>query len=135
MTDFIIMKKNLKSESGIVTTDVVLSIIAIMIFSVLFISLMYNNSIENIKLKQEGLAIADITETFENIGIADYTDVTNENADSFIPEDVQNHAIKIDLEITQIGEEDILKKITATASYKMANKVYEFSMERMKIKE
>ncbi len=129
------MKKNLKSESGIVTTDVVLSIIAIMIFSVLFISLMYNNSIENIKLKQEGLAIADITETFENIGIADYTDVTNENADSFIPEGVQNHAIKIDLEITQIGEEDILKKITATASYKIANKVYEFSMERMKIKE
>ena len=43
------MKKNLKNEKGIITTDVVLSIIVIMMFSVLFISLMYNNAVENAK--------------------------------------------------------------------------------------
>ena len=129
------MIRIVKNEKGIITTDVVLSIIAIMIFSVLFISLMYNNSIENIKLKQQALAIADITEIFENIGIANYENITNENIASFISNDVSEHAIKIDLKVTQIGEEDILKKITATASYRISDKIYEFSMERMKIKE
>ena len=77
-----------KSENGMITTDVVLSIVAIMVFSLLFVALMYNNALENNKLKLQGLAIADITQTFESIGIANYSNVTNANADSFIPHDV-----------------------------------------------
>ena len=129
------MKKNFKTENGIITTDVVLSIIVIMMFSVLFISLMYNNAVENIRLKAQGIAIADLTETFENIAAADYEDVNTNNIYSFIPENIASHGIAINLEVTQVGEEDILKKINATASYKISNKIYEVSMERMKIKE
>ncbi len=129
------MKKNLKNEKGIITTDVVLSIIVIMMFSVLFISLMYNNAVENIRLKAHGIAVADLTETFENIGAADYEDVTNENIYSFVPENIETHGIAIDMEVTTVGEEDILKKVSAVASYKISNKIYEVSMERMKIKE
>ena len=123
-----------KDEKAIVTTDIILSILAIMIFSTLIISLMFNNKLENVKLKQYGLAIADITETFEKVGIADYEEVTADNT-NLLPTDIENHNIKMELEVVPIGEEGILKKVTAKVSYKILNKIYEFSMERMKIKE
>ena len=132
---------NIKDNKGFVLTDMVLAIIAIMIFSILIVSLMYNNSLENLKIKREALATIYLTETLENIGIANYSEVTEENIENLIPADAIEKKYNIELKIkdTELADtqktEDIIKKVTATISYKVGNKDYTLSMERTKIKE
>lgn len=121
-------------ESGFVGVDMILSILAVLIFSGLIISLMYNNAVENIKIKRQALAIIYLTETFENIGIANYEDVTQENKANFIPTEVADKNYEMDITINEDENEQITKKITATISYKLANKKYEYSIERIKMK-
>ncbi len=140
-----------RDDRGLATVDMIIAIIAIMIFSSLIVSMMYSNVMENVKLKKETLAMIYITETFENVGIEDYNnltvgsyeDITNNNYDSYIegliPEDLPED-YKVDIVITNNLEgvknnEDILKKVELTLNYEVGEKIFSSSMERMKIKE
>jgi len=131
----------LKNNKGFVAIDTTIAVIAVIIFSILIISLIYNNSLENLKIKREALATIYLTETLENISIAAYEDVTQENIESFIPSDLasNNYNMEInissDLELTNTKNEDIMKKVTATISYEFGNKTYSYSIQRNKIKE
>lgn len=130
-----------KKNNGFVAVDMVLAILGIMIFSGLIVSLMYNNALENLKIKRETLAVIYLTETLENIGIANYEDVTTENIQNFIPSDLKEKkydmeiTLSEDIELSSTQDEEIIKKVTATILYKVGNKDYELSMERTKIKE
>lgn len=124
---------NAKNSKGFVGTDIIISIIAVIIFSGLIFSMMYNNFWENLKIKADSLAIIYLTETLEQIGIADYEEVTQENSMNFMSADLLNSYYNINLEVTQ--ENEITKKIRATISYKLVNKRYQQSIERIKIKE
>lgn len=125
---------NIKEGKGFVGTDMLIAIAAIMIFSGLIISLMYNNFVENTKIKKQALANMYLVEILENISIADYEDVTNENP-NIIPADLSTENFDVELEISESGGEKITKKIIATISYQIKNKKYEYSIERIKIKE
>ena len=140
-----------KKENGLAGIDMVIAIIAIMIFSTLIISMIHNNTIENVKLKKETLAMIYITEIFENIGIQSYDNLPigtysdiganeyDEKIESLIPDNaISNY--KIDMKIEEnldglVKNENILKKIELTLTYKVVNKSYTCYMERMKIKE
>ena len=129
----------IKKDSGLVGVDMVIAIIAITILSTLIVSLMYNNVIENVKLKKETLAMIYITETFENIGIESYTNVTEDNINDLVPEDAINN-YQVEMTVTTdfddiTNNEYIMKKVTLKLSYEVANKTYSCSMERIKIKE
>lgn len=138
-----------KKENGFTIIDTVIAIIAITVFSTLIITLIYNNALENIKLKKETLAMIYITEIFEKVGIesyenliiGEYTDIGNNSYDDKIKKLVLDDMLeqyKIDIKITEYDEdnkEHIIKKITATLTYKITDKEYVCSMERMKIKE
>ena len=130
---------SVKKDNALVGIDTIIAIIAIFIFSTLIVSLIYNNSIENIKLKQENLAMIYLTETFENIAIADYNDVTMEKMNNYIPTDAIENNFNINIELKEldniIQEQEIIKKIVGTISYQIADKKYSYTMERMKIKE
>lgn len=130
---------NIKKSNAIVGIDIIIAIIAIFIFSTLILSLIYNNSIENIKLKQEHLAMIYLTETFENIGMADYNEVIAEKIENFIPQEAINNNFNITIEIQNLEnvtqEQEIIKRIVGTISYQISDKQYSYSMERMKIKE
>ena len=124
---------------GFVAIDAIISIIAIMIFSTLILSLMYNNAMENLKLKKETLAMIYITETFENIGRENYDNVTIENIDNLVPKDaLENYEVEMDI-TTDLdnckNNENILKKIQNKMSYSINSRTYSYIMERMKIKE
>lgn len=128
-----------KKENGLAGTDMVIAIIAITIFSTLILSLMVNNSIENIKVVRETMAMIYITEIFENIAISDYDTISEENIDNFVPQDALKN-YKVDVTIDNNFEEveeqqDIIKKISVTLTYNIGNKSYTSSMERYKIKE
>ena len=138
------MKKN---NNGFVGIDMAIAIFAIITFSVLIISLMYNNFLENAKIKKEALATIYLTETLENVGIANYDDITQENIDNgvinLIPPEIENYNYTMKIEVlTDIlslsdaqKQTGIVKKVKATISYKVGNKNYQHIMERAKIKE
>lgn len=128
-----------KKDNGFVGIDMVIAIIALMIFSTLIITMIYNNVVANVKLKKDTLAMIYITEIFENIAIADYDTVTQANKDAFIPLGAFDD-FSVDVNITSnldgvTSGEDIIKKITAELTYEVDGKNYSCSMERMKVKE
>lgn len=126
-----------KSENGFTVADMAVAIIAILLFSGLIFSLMYNNNLENIKTKRQALATLYLTEALENIAIANYDEVTQENSSKFIPKDAQNDKYTMQIQINNINNnasENIIKKAIATISYKIGNKDYQYSMERIKAK-
>lgn len=128
-----------RKDTGLAGTDMVIAIIAIIIFSTLILSLIVNNSIENMKVAKETMAMIYITEIFENIGIADYNTVSEENIDNFVPQEVLKN-YKVDVTINNKFDEieeqqDIIKKIKVTLTYNIGNKTYTSSMERLKIRE
>ena len=133
-----------KKKNGFIGMDMVIAIVAMLIFSGLIFSLMYNNAIENSKIRKETMAIIYLTEILEGVGIADYDNISKESIDKgfLLPEEVPD-SYEINIEIitddfkladNQV-EPDIMKKVIATISYKVGNKDYKLSMERLKIKE
>ena len=128
-----------KKNNGLAGIDIIIAIIAVTIFSTLIISMMYYNVSENVKLKNETLAMIYITEIFENIAIEDYENVTQDNINNFIPEEAIK-LFQVDMTVTNnlenvTNNEDILKKVEVKLTYVVGNKTYTCSMERMKIKE
>lgn len=130
----------IKKNNGLTGIDTVIAIIALMLFSTLIISMIYNNVFENVKLKQETLAMIYITEIFENIGIEDYNNITQENISQLVPKEVIDNNYEVTMDITTdfedvTNKEDIMKKINVTLTYKVGDKNYSCSMQRMKTKE
>lgn len=130
---------NLKKDNGLAGVDIVISVIVIIIFSSLILTLIQNNAMENLKLSKETMAMIYATEIFENIGIAKYDDVIEENIDNFIPEEVlSNYEVdmKINENIEDIQEgQELIKEIKLTLKYNIGNKEYDCYMERLKVRE
>lgn len=129
-----------RKDNGFVGIDMTIAIIAIIVFSGLIIFLMYDNFLENVKIKKEALATIYLTETLENIGIENYDNISIENKENLVPVSATENGYDIQLTISNpykedTTKEDIIKKVVASVSYKIGNKNYQHSMERIKIKE
>lgn len=136
-----------RKDNGFVGIDMTIAVMTIIIFSGLIILLMYNNFLENVKIKKEALATIYLTETLENVGTANYDEITQENVDNglinLIPSEIENYNYTIKIEVLTDNlslseaqkQTEIVKKVKATISYKIGNKNYQNSMERLKIKE
>ena len=128
-----------KKNSGFVGADIVIAILAVTIFATLILTMMYNNVIENVKIKKETLAMIYITEIFEKIGTESYENVTEGNINNFVSEEVRNQYL-VDISVTEQlqgvqNNEGILKKVNITLTYEVASRKYSCSMQRMKSKE
>lgn len=128
----------LRNKKGLTGVDISIAVIAIILFSSIILSLMYNVKLENLKIKAKVQANIYLTEIAEKIGIADYDDVTSENTNLFPGEITDAYIAKI--EVSKFSDEDttkedIIKKVKITISYKIGNKTYEESLQRLKVKE
>lgn len=126
----------LKNEKGFTGIDISISIIAIIIFTSTILGLMYNVKMENLKMQSKLLANIYLTEALENIAIAEYDDVTSENSSIILD---MPDAFNIKMDVTKISDEDgvkedIIKRVNVTISYKIGDKIYEESAERLKIR-
>lgn len=131
---------NLKKDNALAGIDMIIAIVVVMIFSVLILTLITNNALENVKNAKETMAMIYITEIFENIGMAEYDTVSKENANTFISQEIlNNYDVEMRVEDTfekiENKDQDILKKVYLTLTYEIGNKVYSCSMERLKIRE
>ena len=129
-----------KSKKGLAGIDMVIAVIAVIIFSTLIVSLIYYNAMENVKVTKETLAMIYITEVFENVGIADYYEITQDNISNLIPENVYNSGYEVDVSVEKPNienaeEQDVIKKVNLALTYEVGSKTYTCSMERLKVKE
>lgn len=127
-----------KKEKGLVGVDIVVAVLALMIFSSLIFIMIFNNVAENIKLKKESLAMIYITEIFEDIGRRPYSNITKSSVEGNISADIKD-VYDINVEVQNIyysGHiEDIVKRITVTLSYQVNGETYSVTMKRIKAKE
>lgn len=131
---------NIKKNTGLAGIDVVIAVIAVIIFTTLILAIMSSNAKESVKIAKETMAMVYITEIFENIGIADFDEVTEENKENFIPDEVKKNynvelVVKEDFEEIEETKEKIIKKIELKLTYQIGNKTYSCSAERLKSKE
>lgn len=127
-----------KDNKGFTQTDIVISIIAVMLFTTIILSVMINVKNSNAKLKAKSIANIYMTEILENIGIAQYEDITEENKSKFIPE--MTKAFETQINVTKVSDEDSkkedeIKKVEVKITYKIGNKTYEENAKRLKVKE
>lgn len=128
----------IKEEKGIAGVDTVMAIVTVMIFSTLIFSMIFNNAVENVKLKKETLAMIYITEIFENVGIESYENITQSNISNLVPEevyDIYNVQISVTDYFPDISNNEIMKRITATLTYQVNGQEYSCTMKRIKAKE
>lgn len=136
---------SINSKKGFVGVDMILAIIAVIVFSVLIVALTSNSLIEILKINKKALATIYLTEMLENIAILEYEDVTEEKinamSEELIPEELDELGYRIKIQINEYENnketenKNIFKKVKVTISYGISNKNYEYSMERLKVKE
>lgn len=133
-----------KNNLGFIGTDVLIAIVAIVIFSGLIFSLIYYHYFENVKIRKAALAGLYLTQIMENVALNPYEAITQENIDEgiiqLLPEDMDIEKYAAQIMVTtpeglEETSEDITKKVKVTITYLLQNKKYEYTMERMKIKE
>lgn len=127
-----------KSNKGFTGIDIVLSIIIVITFTSIIVSLMYSVKMENYRIKAMAISNIYLVETLENIGIANYDEIKSDNTDLF-PKEMSTEFEK-KIEVTSISDEDeskedIIKKVKVTIAYKIGNKNFEETAERLKAKE
>lgn len=128
----------MKGNKGFTGIDIVLSIIIVITFTSIIISLMYSVKMENYRIKAMAISNVYLVETLENIGIAKYDEIKSDNIDLF-PKEMSNEFEK-KIEVTSISDvdaskKDIIKKVKITIGYKVGNKNFEETAERLKAKE
>lgn len=126
----------MKKNNALAGIDIIIAVVAIIIFSTLILSLITTNVTGNVKIAKETIAMIYMTEIFENIGTADYGNVTESNIDKFIPSNVSGD-YEVEFKVTEHkpnseADGEIMKKIELTLKYKIGDKTYECSMERLK---
>lgn len=127
-----------KSNKGFTGIDIVLSIIIVITFTSIIVSLMYSVKMENYRIKAMAISNIYLVETLENIGIANYDEIKSDNTDLF-PKEMSTEFEK-KIEVISISDEDeskedIIKKVKVTIAYKIGNKNFEETAERLKAKE
>lgn len=128
----------LKKEKAFTGVDILLAVVVIIVFTTVIASLMYNIQAENLKIKNKLIANIYLIETLENIAITSYENVTSKNL-SLFPEDMPDNFNKnievVEVYLNDADKQNIIKKVKVSISYKMQNKTYEETVERLKIKE
>lgn len=128
----------MKEEKALAGIDMIIAVIVVIIFSTLILSLITNNALENVKTAKETMAMIYITEIFENIAIEEYEDVTEDNINKLVPEQVMLDGYRVEFKIEENFNkipEDIIKKVNVTLFYEINEKEYKYSMERLKVRE
>ncbi len=155
------MKKFLKQEKGLATSDGMIAIIIIALFTGIIATLLYNIYISNTSLKRMSLANMFIVDVFEHAQKLDYEDVKDDNSQTslityfnnkYYDEDKIAHAsttdgqtdakYKVIINVQKYnelegnsGKEDLIKEITMTVKYKVGSRNQEITMTTVKTKE
>lgn len=134
------IKKFFKTNKGISIMDIGIAITLFAVFAGLVGNLYYQIAFNNLRVRYEGIATYNVVRLAEYVDEQPYTSIvskTNNELKSML--DYPN-VINITMVVSKysdenIGAEDLVKTVNITASYQIMGKDYEFSIEKLKIKE
>ena len=153
------MKNKIKEQKGFATSDALIAVLIIILFSGLIATISYNIYLSNSSIKRMSKATSYIVDVFEYIDKVDYENVTKENLVTyfnekyFTNEDSEvkmltgdeniNTPFKAEINILKYKDVegtldteglDLVQEITMTVRYKLGNKDQEITMTRNKVK-
>lgn len=152
------MRNKLKEQKGFATSDALIAVLIIILFSGLIATISYNIYISNSSIKRMSKATNYIVDLFEYIDKIEYEEVTEENLINYFnskyylgnnPEvkmlgtnETASTPYKAEINIIKYNETegntdklDLVQEITMTVKYKLGNKDQEITMVRNKTKE
>lgn len=134
------IKKFFKTNKGISIMDVGIAITLFAVFAGLVGNLYYQIAFNNLRVRYNGIATYNVVRLTEYIDEQPYANIiskTNNELKSMLdyPDAINISMIVSKYSDNNPGAEDLIKTINITASYEIMGKDYEFSVEKLKIKE
>lgn len=159
------IKKYIKKENGVATSEAMLAVLIIILFSGLIATMSYNLYIANTSMKRMSKSMGYITDTFEYVDELYYDDVTKENIANYFnkkyyyQENTSNPKERAEVKIQENNENidtpykiyikienfnqmpgnedklDLVKQITITVNYKVGNREQIIELKRIKYRE
>lgn len=133
-------KKIIEQEKGIAGTDILIAIIIIVLFSSIIIGGMYNSFLTSAKNEYAAIATSYIIQFMEYVDKTNYDSVTVNNLESIRDKSSIDSAFDIDFAVekyqdTHEGTQDLLKTVTITINYTLANQKETIEISKLKVKE
>lgn len=127
------IERKIKENNGIILTDIIISIVVIIIFTGLISTLMYNSYVQAISIQKGANADAYATIILEKTDEKSFDEVNNDFLDTI------KNEIQVDSEYSMtidVTEENInVKKVTVNVKYTVNNKPQNIQISKLKIKE
>ena len=149
------MKRFLNNDKGIATSDGLIAILVIILFTGIISTLLYNIYIANVSVKRITAANSYIIDLFEYSEKLSYEDVTEANLINYFNDKYYDHNKKeakalsqdqetdakynVIINVEKLNEtsgnqdkEDLVEEITLTVKYKLGNKNQEITMKHVR---
>ena len=134
------IKKFFKLNKGISVMDVAISITLFAIFAGLVGNLYYLIAFNNLRIRYNGVATYNVVRLTEYIDEQPYENIVAKNNNEL--QSMLNYPDLLNLEMgvsrytdENVGTEDVIKVVDITASYQIMGKNYEFTVQKLKMKE
>lgn len=128
-------KKKLYNNRGITGIDLTISIIALITFTGVIITLMVNNYRTSLEIQKSANAMSYITMILEKVDEKAYDKVTDDFLSEISGEISYNSNYDISLNVIQLDDDDYAKKVTIKVSYEINNQKKDIIISKLKIKE
>lgn len=134
------IQKKCRQERGVAGTDIIISVIIIVLFSSIIIVGMYQAFVISAENQYAATAVSYIIQFLEYTDKADYDSVTVENLESIRDNSQIDSAFSIQFSIenykdTHAGAQDIIKTVTVTVNYDVVGKTETIEISKLKVKE
>ncbi len=128
-------KKILYNSKGITGIDLTLSIVVLTTFVGVIIGLMVNNYRMSLEIQKSANAMSYATMVLEKVDEKPYEKVTDDFLDEISEELNIDSDYNISLIVSQLDENDYIKKVTLKVSYKVNDQTKDINISKLKIKE
>lgn len=135
-------KKIFVSEKGFTTTDIIISVIIIVLFISIITTSFYNYYISIQAKDRKTMAINIIIDVIENVEIMNYDNINQDSINSLVDNLKNNGTIPNNYNINTIlqnyneiegneGKQDLIKILTVTINYSIGNKTENIEISRL----
>ncbi len=134
------IQKKSRQERGVAGTDIIISVIIIVLFASIIIVGMYQAFVISAENQYAATAVSYIIQFLEYTDKADYDSVTVENLENIRDSSQIDSAFSIQFAIenykdTHAGAKDIIKTVTVTVNYDVVGKTETIEISKLKVKE
>lgn len=130
----------LKSNRAATMSDIVIALIIIIMFIGILTTSFYSIYKYNLDIRMDAIAVYYAVNMLENIQKTSYDEVSNSMEETLAREYIGNENYTMELKVKKYNEddstkEDLIKIVTVTIKYKVANEDKVYTVKTLKIRE